>query len=66
MGADQRGVEEQVGRDPMRTEITEQLKKVDVAEVYSPSRITAEARKFGMTVGKAMDLTTGWDFRREG
>ena len=35
---------------------------MDVCEVYSPPRVTAEASKFGMEVGDAMDLTTGWDF----
>eukprot|EP00973_Karenia_brevis_P017438 2393230-Karenia_brevis.AAC.1 len=40
--------------------------QVDIAEVYSPARVTKEARKFGLKPGEAMDLTTGWDFRKVG
>ena len=38
---------------------------VDIAEMYSPPRVTREAAKFGMKVGEAMDLTTGWDFTKD-
>ena len=34
----------------------------DIAEIYSPRRVTLEAVKFGMKAGEAMDLTTGLDF----
>lgn len=34
----------------------------DVAELYSPMRVTAEAAKFSLKPGEAMDLKTGWDF----
>ena len=37
----------------------------DIAEVYSPKRVTLEAAKYGLQPGEAMDLTTGWDFREE-
>ena len=37
----------------------------DVAEFYSPPRITEEAKKWGLTPGMAFDLTIGWDFRRK-
>ena len=37
---------------------------VDIAEMYSPPRVTKEAAKFGLKVGEAMDLTTGWDFSK--
>ena len=40
----------------------EELQK-DVAEIYSPPRVTNEAEKFGLRIGEAMDLTTGLDFR---
>ena len=40
------------------------LKSVDVAEVFSPHRVTAQAEKFGLKAGDAWDLTTGWDFNR--
>ena len=33
-----------------------------MCEIFSPPRVTAEASKYGMSVGDAMDLTTGWDF----
>ena len=36
----------------------------DIAELYSPERVTAAARKFGLKPGEAMDLLTGWDFSR--
>ena len=39
------------------------IKALDITEAYSPPRVTKEARKFGLEVGEAMDLTTGWDFR---
>ena len=35
---------------------------VDVAEVYSPPRVTQRARMHGLCPGFALDLTTGWDF----
>ena len=38
---------------------------VDIAEMYSPPRVTEEARNFGLNAGEAMDLTTGWDFSQE-
>ena len=40
------------------------LARVDVAEIYSPVRVTEECNKFGLKPGEAMDLMTGWDFRR--
>ena len=45
--------------------LTEVLCRVDMCEVFSPPRVGAEARKFGLTRGDAMDLTTGWDFNKE-
>ena len=38
---------------------------VDMCEVFSPPRVGLEARKFGLTAGDALDLTTGWDFNIE-
>ena len=38
------------------------LLSVDVTEVFSPPRVTIQAKKFGLEVGDAWDLTTGWDF----
>ena len=35
----------------------------DVGEVYSPPRVTAEAKKRGLSGSIALDLTTGWDFK---
>ena len=45
------------GVDPAR--------KVDVCEIYSPPRITLQARKYGLRPGEAMDLMTGYDFDKE-
>ena len=47
-----------------KTELTRLLMKlsVDVAEMYSPPRVTKEGKKWGLEVGEAMDLLTGWDF----
>ena len=42
----------------------ELLCKVDMCEVFSPPRVGPEAVKFGLEVGDAMDLTTGWDFTK--
>ena len=39
--------------------------QVDVAEVYSPPRVTVEASKFGLKPGSAMDLRTGYDFTKK-
>ena len=41
--------------------LVERLMSVDVTEVYSPPRVTLEAKKFGLKSGEAWDLTTGWD-----
>ena len=41
------------------------LMSVDVAEMYSPPRVTAMGKEMGLKVGEAMDLTTGWDFTLE-
>ena len=35
---------------------------IDIAEFYSPERVTAAARLIGLRTGLAMDLTNGWDF----
>ena len=57
---------EDVDRNQMLSLITETIAKiseeVDIAEIYSPPRVTSHALKFGMETGMAMDLTTGWDF----
>ena len=38
---------------------------VDMCEVYSPPRVGREASKSGLTVGEAMDITTGWDSKKD-
>lgn len=55
------------GPEDMQLDLVQQLLRVsvDIAEMYSPPRVTAEARTFGLKVGEAMDLTTGWDFSLE-
>ena len=37
---------------------------VDVAEVYSPPRVTVEASKYNLAAGEAFDLTCGWNFNK--
>ena len=45
------------------TEIKESVQaKWDVAEVYSPPRVTKRAQRMGLAPGLAMDFSTGWDF----
>ena len=39
--------------------------QVDMAEVFSPPRVTSEGRNWGLRVGEAMDLLTGWDFNKK-
>ena len=56
--------------DPADTDILKTLYQVsnpgiDVAETFSPPRVTTKAAQMGPRVGEAMDLTTGWDFRIE-
>ena len=34
---------------------------VDIIEMFSPPRVTTEAKNWGFRVGEAMDLTIGWD-----
>ena len=58
--------EAQAGRGEVDTDITMELRRlsVDVMEMYSPPRVTLQGEKCGLKIGEAMDLTTGWDFRR--
>ena len=39
--------------------------RVDVAEFYSPPRVTTMGKSYGLRPGEAMDLTNGWDFTLE-
>lgn len=50
----------------MRKEVRkmESALSVDVAELFSPPRVTAEARHWGFRTGEAMYLTTGWNFNK--
>ena len=52
------------GACPFETEVIRHLNhlSIDVAEVFSPPRVTTEAARMGLTPGEAMDLTTGWNF----
>ena len=52
--------------DPMQTPIAKALLRVDIAEGYSPIRVTGYVEKYGLKPGEAMDLTTGWDLSRKG
>ena len=59
LGSAARKVEETSGS------LAERLCRVDLCEVFSPPRVGKGALKFGLEVGDAMDLITGWDFIRE-
>ena len=52
---------------PMDLSLIQQLQRVSVgvAELYSPPRATAEAQKFGLKTGEAMDILTVWDFTKD-
>ena len=52
------------GQCPFETEVVKHLNhlSVDVAEVFSPPRVTSQAEKMGLRAGEAMDVSTGWDF----
>ena len=41
-----------------------EVRAPDVVEIFSEPRITEEAKKFGLKVGEAMDIKTGWDFNK--
>ena len=47
------------------TELVNRSCSIDVCEVFSPPRVGRAARRYGVTPGDAMDLTTGWDFNLE-
>ena len=55
------------GPEDMDLDIVQEILRVsvDIAEMYSPPRVTAEAKNFGLKTGEAMDLTTGWDFSQD-
>ena len=38
---------------------------VDITEIYSPERVARVAREFGLVAGSSMDLTNGWDLKRD-
>ena len=38
------------------------IMSVDVAEVFSPARVSHLAAKLGLVPGASLDLTNGWDF----
>ena len=50
---------------PAGSELIHRICSVDICEVFSPPRVVREARRYGLSVGEAMDLTTGWDFTVE-
>ena len=47
-----------------RKVVAASINKMDVAEVYSPPRVTKRARLHGLQPGWALDLATGWDFSK--
>jgi len=49
---------------PFGSTLVEGLISLDLAEVYSPHRVAAQARKLGLNRGEAFDRATGWDSTR--
>ena len=43
----------------------EKQRKIDIAEVFSRPRVTEAAKKFGLSVGEAIDIATGWDLSKK-
>ena len=43
----------------------QEVRSVDVVELFSPPRVTKVAKELGLRAGLAMDLTNGWDFSIE-
>ena len=39
-----------------------ELLRVDMSEMFSPERVTAVCRDYGLEPGQAMDLKNGYDF----
>ena len=59
-------LEEKKRRKEMgETAIVKEIRSVDISEIYSPQRVTNEARRYGLKPGEAMDITTGWEFRKQ-
>ena len=63
--ADRHRPRRKIDTDPMNTDVTQSLMRVDIAEAYSPPRVTEQAKRYGLIAGEAMDITTGWDFSKE-
>ena len=51
--------------DHAADDLVHRLCSADVSEVFAPPRVGKEAMKFGLEVGDAMDLTTGWHVTKE-
>ena len=66
----ERGENEIEGRETQRSmsesNQRDEMEKVGGTEMiqYPPPRVAEEAKKFGLRVGTAMDLTIEWDLRR--
>ena len=42
--------------------LNKQLASTDVCEMFSPERVTAVCKQYGLTPGAAMDIMNGYDF----
>lgn len=49
---------------PMIGQLEKKLLAADVTDIFSPPRVTVEARQFGLKAEEAWDLTHGWDFNK--
>ena len=57
--------EQEGGRDGATHGGVDSVRNVDVSEIYSPPRITLQAKRHGLRPGEAMELMTGYDFNLE-
>ena len=42
--------------------LNKQLLSTDITEIFSPERVTAYCKKYGLASGAAMDAKSGYDF----
>ena len=56
------GYADRDGKTELERRLEEEIRRIDIAEVFSPPRVTEIAKEFGLKPGDAMDLTTGWNF----
>ena len=46
----------------MHRQVAQQIMSVDVSELYSPERVAAVCKSYGLRPGQSMDIKNGFDF----